>query len=138
MRHESLLFTRASQSQRHRHSLRYKSVAAVQRIHKTAYWGSMTLGTPPQDFKVIFDTGSGNLIIPSSDCTVPGCQPHKKYNHRSSTSSAAVANEKGESSSEITFGTGQISGDFYKDNMCIGESLCITANFIAAEKETTE
>merc|ERR1719389_1231848 len=138
MRHESLLFTRASQSQRHRHSLRYKSVAAVQRVHKTAYWGSMTLGTPPQEFKVIFDTGSGNLIVPSSDCTVPGCQPHKKYNHKNSQTSMMVTNEKDETSSEITFGTGQISGEFFGDKLCMGDSLCINANFIAADKETTE
>jgi len=110
----------------------------MKRIHKTAYWGSMSLGTPPQPFKVIFDTGSGNLIVPSASCTVPGCQPHRKYQHSASSTSQAMTNEKGEGSSEITFGTGQISGDFYRDRLCIGESLCIDANFIAADRETTE
>jgi hypothetical protein len=98
----------------------------------------MSVGTPPQQFKVIFDTGSGNLIIPSSRCKVPGCAPHKKYSNEASTTAAAVTNEKGEDSSEITFGTGQISGDFYRDHMCVGESLCVEANFIAAVQETTE
>mmetsp|Transcript_22903 Transcript_22903/g.41561 ORF Transcript_22903/g.41561 Transcript_22903/m.41561 type:complete len:756 (+) Transcript_22903:99-2366(+) len=135
-RHEALLFTR--QTLRSRHRLRYTSVAAMQRIHKTAYWGSMTLGTPPQPFKVIFDTGSGNLIVPSSDCTVPGCAPHRKYARNASSTGAAVTNEKGEGSSEISFGTGQISGDFFRDKLCIGDSLCIDASFIAADRETTE
>lgn len=45
---------------------------------------------------------------------------------------------KGESSSEITFGTGQVSGDFYKDDLCVGESLCFNANFISADQMTTE
>jgi len=141
VRHEALLFARTRRHrQQRRTSLRNSLRASVETgvVHKTAYWGSMSIGTPPQPFKVIFDTGSGNLIIPSSECSVPGCQPHKKYNHRSSTTAAAVSNEKGESSSEITFGTGQISGDFYRDHMCIGDSLCINANFIAADKETTE
>jgi len=106
-------------------------------VHKTAYWGSMSIGSPPQPFKVIFDTGSGNLIVPSSSCTVPGCQPHKKYDQKASTSGQSVENEQGEASSEITFGTGQIEGGFVRDKMCIGDSLCMTANFIAAEKETT-
>jgi len=135
-RHESLLFAR--QSVRHRSSLSLRAMEEMKVVHKTAYWGAMSLGTPPQQFKVIFDTGSGNLIVPSSTCTVPGCAPHHKYSHQDSTTSTSVINEKDESSSEITFGTGQIEGDFFKDKLCIGESLCIDANFIAAEKESTE
>merc|ERR1719313_755274 len=96
IRHEALLFTRQTMKHRQRHSLRARTVEAMQRIHKTAYWGSVSLGTPPQPFKVIFDTGSGNLIIPSSDCNVPGCAPHKKYSHTSSSTAQAITNEKGE------------------------------------------
>jgi len=138
IRHESLLFTKQALHQRHRSSLRYTSVNAMQRIHKTAYWGAVTLGSPPQHFKVIFDTGSGNLIVPSSTCTVPGCKPHHKYESHSSTTSMAVQNENGEGNAEISFGTGNIAGDFYRDKMCIGDSLCIDTSFIAADKESTE
>lgn len=134
-RHEALLFARATHQ---RASAGAHLVEAMKIVHKTAYWGQMTLGTPPQPFKVIFDTGSGNLIVPASECTVPGCAPHKKYNAHASTSSSFVSNEKGESSSEITFGTGQVSGDFYKDKLCMGDALCFDANFIAADKMTTE
>merc|ERR1719333_1311064 len=78
------------------------------------------------------------LILPSSSCQAPGCQPHQKYNRASSSSAQAITNENGEGSSEITFGTGQISGDFYKDKLCIGDSLCSDAGFIAATQESTE
>lgn len=138
-RHESWIFARQS-LRRAQHKRRHATASMLQTqiVHKTAYWGSMTIGTPAQEFKVIFDTGSGNLIVPSSDCNDAGCQPHHKYDHKASSTSMMVTNEKNEGSSEITFGTGQISGDFYKDHMCIGDSLCIDGSFIAADRESTE
>eukprot|EP00929_Paragymnodinium_shiwhaense_P089604 TRINITY_DN4975_c0_g4_i1.p1 TRINITY_DN4975_c0_g4~~TRINITY_DN4975_c0_g4_i1.p1 ORF type:complete len:504 (-),score=188.35 TRINITY_DN4975_c0_g4_i1:304-1815(-) len=138
MRHEALLFARQKRHAHSRTAMRANSEAESGIVHKTAYWGAIQLGTPPQEFKVIFDTGSGNLIVPSVDCKVPGCEPHKKYSRASSSTASTVTNERGEGSSEITFGTGQIEGDFYRDHMCLGESVCIDANFIAADKETTE
>jgi hypothetical protein len=134
MHHEELLFRH--QRAHAKGKMGHKISNLMEVIHKTAYWGTITLGTPKQDFKVIFDTGSGNLIVPKDSCNMPGCNPHKKYSPHASSTSAAVVNERGESSTEISFGTGDVSGDYYKDQFCIAENLCTEVRFVASTAQS--
>lgn len=144
LRHERLLFlARRTRSEllftNTRGKSKRRSDASASIVHKTAYWGEITLGDPVQRFSVIFDTGSGNMIVPSVACASAGCQPHRKYDPKTSHSAEKIANEDGETMSEITFGTGQIEGEFVRDRLCIGKAeMCFSFNFIAANKETVQ
>jgi hypothetical protein len=113
-------------------------------VHKTAYFGDIEVGSPKQRFSVVFDTGSGNLMLPSSFCRSNACTIHKRY-ERSRSQSAKDVNydgtlvNKGAARDQITvtFGTGEISGVFMEDDICIGSS-CTRGNFVAATDETDD
>jgi len=63
---------------------------AMRVSHKTEYWGKIFMGTPAQEFTVIFDTGSGNLILPGDQCEPRACKSHRQYQPGKSNTGMAI------------------------------------------------
>jgi len=95
-----------------------------------SYYGELTIGTPPQTFNVIFDTGSSNLWVPTKRANAAvGCGDEKKgYKYSDSTTY-----EKDCTEFDITYGQGPLSGFRAKDLVTIGKFELPKFTFAEAE-----
>lgn len=94
------------------------------------YYGQVSLGTPAQNFEVIFDTGSADLWVASKQCG-KSCGLHPKYD--SSKSSSYIANG---TSFDIMYGSGPVSGYQSIDELDMG-GLKITKQEFAEVTDAT-
>lgn len=111
--------------------------------HKMAYFGDLQVGTPAQVFSVVFDTGSGNLIIPGEDCRSQACLIHDRFSREKSPLAKRIncdgTEVRGSDPDEITitFGTGHISGHCMEDTVCVG-TACSRGAFISSTDESAQ
>ncbi|XP_075947063.1 pepsin A-like [Anarhichas minor] len=80
-----------------------------------SYYGVISIGTPPQCFSVIFDTGSSNLWVPSVYCSSQACNNHRKFNPQQSSTF-----QWGDQTLSIDYGTGSMTGYLAIDNVEVG------------------
>ncbi|XP_069407455.1 napsin-A isoform X3 [Ovis canadensis] len=90
------------------------------------YYGEIGLGTPPQNFSVVFDTGSSNLWVPSVRCrffSLP-CWLHHRFNPKASSSFRFNGTKFA-----VQYGTGRLAGILSEDKLTIGGITGATVTF---------
>ncbi|KAM7082400.1 LOW QUALITY PROTEIN: pepsin B-like [Ciconia maguari] len=55
-----------------------------------SFYFEISIGTPPQNFLVLFDTGSANLWVPSTYCQTPACEDHARFNSSLSSTFSGI------------------------------------------------
>ncbi|KAF1314893.1 Cathepsin-like aspartic protease a1, partial [Globisporangium splendens] len=80
------------------------------------FYGTLHVGTPPQPFRVIFDTGSSDIWVPSESCRA--CSGIRRY-HSHRSRSYAMAGER----FDVHYGSGRVVGDVMHETIHLGQGL---------------
>nr|XP_058926482.1 pregnancy-associated glycoprotein 2-like [Kogia breviceps] len=95
-----------------------------------AYVGNITIGTPPQQFKVVFDTGSADLWVPSTYCDSAPCHTHKVFNPFKSTTFRLSGMPV-----DLTYGSGRMVGFLGYDTVRIGKLVDVVQPFALSQSQ---
>ncbi|XDA87644.1 hypothetical protein R6Z07M_017322 [Ovis aries] len=101
----------------------------LRNYHDFMYIGTIAIGTPPQEFTVIFDTGSSDLWVPSIHCHSPSCLTHNLFNPHKSTTFKLLDNRI-----DLIYASGSIEGVLGQDVIQIGNLLHFNQTFTLSQK----
>jgi len=93
----------------------------IRDISDVQYFGKVEIGTPPQIFNVIFDTGSSNLWVPEvgcQNCGIDAFGPKNKFDPNESSTYVADGSDF-----SILYGSGPVSGVFAQDNLVLANDI---------------
>jgi hypothetical protein len=85
----------------------------INNFQDAQYFGDISVGTPPQSLRVVYDTGSSNLWLNKQSGFL---SPHKHY-----TDSKSSTYVKNGTVFKIQYGSGPVSGFYSKDTIHIGD-----------------
>jgi len=122
--------------------------------YRHTLFGKIEVGQPRREFSVVFDTGSGHVVLPSSTCASEACLNHRRYDVNTSASGYPVNADSQppvEQRDEVAirFGTGSLTGEFVRDQVCIGgdrglahaghgDGMCVDMNIVVATEMSSE
>ena len=91
-------------------------------LKNAQYFGTLKVGTPPQEFEVIFDTGSSDLWVPSLTCTSNSmnCASKTTFDKTKSSSYSNVS-LGAKTDFDITYGSGEVRGTYGVDRVTLAD-----------------
>ncbi|XP_034019201.1 nothepsin [Thalassophryne amazonica] len=101
-----------------------RSSIKVYNFMDAQYFGIVKLGTPEQNFSVVFDTGSADLWVPSSYCVSQACSLHERFKAFESTSFHPDGRTFG-----IHYGSGHLLGVMGRDTLKLGDITVVNQEF---------
>ncbi|KAJ7855543.1 aspartic peptidase domain-containing protein [Mycena leptocephala] len=95
------------------------------------YFTELSIGTPPQVFKLIIDTGSSDIFVAAKACTggCPSSAPLYDY-----TKSSTAVN-KSTLLTTLAYGSGSTQGYIFTDRIGIGNLSVATAAFLPLDSD---
>ncbi|XP_077784961.1 embryonic pepsinogen-like [Podarcis muralis] len=100
---------------------------------ETEYYGIIYIGTPPQKFTVVFDTGSSTLWVPSLYCSSQACQTHHRFDPRKSSTFQGTGQPF-----SIKYGKGSMEGIFGLDTVKISDLTISDMEFGLSTSESED
>lgn len=94
------------------------------------YFGEIGIGTPPQKFNVVLDTGSSNLWVPSTHCSSIACFLHRRFDAKKSETFKENGTEFA-----IRYGTGSLEGIISNDVLHMADLAIEEQDFGESVKE---
>ncbi|XP_008145377.2 pepsin B [Eptesicus fuscus] len=94
------------------------------------YFGEISIGTPPQNFLVLFDTGSSNLWVPSTYCQSQACSNHNRFN----PSLSSTFRNNGQTYT-LSYGSGSLSVVLGYDTVTVQNIVVNNQEFGLSENE---
>jgi hypothetical protein len=144
---------RSRQFQRKLRTRRATAPPAAGPLAATQYYGLVQVGTPPQEFRVVFDSSSGQLILPSTKCDDAACSTHRRFASENSSSAVQIGwaddpvkpitpDDDRDTKSLSLLGS-DTSGEFVRDKLCLGSQsagpqVCGTADLVTLTEEADE
>lgn len=119
--------------------------AQSQVLHALQYYGEVDVGTPGQKFTVIFDTGSGTLLVPSVNCESVACEHHLRFVENASKTFVPIAwaddplvaaeSATDRDTQVINFAMGDCVAQYARDRICLG-TACALADYAEMSEES--
>ncbi|XP_057585149.1 pregnancy-associated glycoprotein 2-like [Hippopotamus amphibius kiboko] len=96
-----------------------------------AYAGKITIGTPPQELRVLFDTSTADMWVSCIQCSCSSCRRHNHFNPYLSTTSRLTGH-----AFDVKYGAGRIVGFVASDTVQIMNLVDLGQEFGLSVKET--